>query len=138
MEGDPAAARASDLFDAATLGGADALGRPDLGRLMPGAMADLAVFDLSHDRIGQVIDPVQTLMVGGSGRDVRDVVVNGRFVVVDGAVPGVDMAADHARAQAQFDRLVARYPERTFGHPPVGAIFQPSYELRSRLNGRLS
>ena len=35
-------------FDAATIGGADALGRPDLGRLMPGAQADIIVFDFSH------------------------------------------------------------------------------------------
>jgi cytosine/adenosine deaminase-related metal-dependent hydrolase len=40
MDGDAASPRAEDMFDAATIGGADALGRPDLGRLMPGAQAD--------------------------------------------------------------------------------------------------
>ncbi|MBS0561998.1 MAG: amidohydrolase family protein [Proteobacteria bacterium] len=127
MTGDAASVRASDLFDAATIGGADALGRPDLGRLMPGAAADIAVFDFSHDRIGQVIDPIQTLLIGASGRDVRHVIVAGRDAVVDGAIPGMDMAAAHARAQAQFDGLIARYPERTWGHPPVAEIFPPSY-----------
>jgi hypothetical protein len=94
---------------------------------MPGAQADITVFDFSHDRIGQVIDPIQTLLIGGSGRDVRDVVVAGRSVVIDGAIPGFDFAEAHARAQAQFDGLVAKYPERTWKHPPVDQIFSASY-----------
>jgi cytosine/adenosine deaminase-related metal-dependent hydrolase len=42
VEGDAAAVRAEDLFDAATIGGANALGRFDLGRLQPGAAADIS------------------------------------------------------------------------------------------------
>jgi cytosine/adenosine deaminase-related metal-dependent hydrolase len=126
-EGSATSVRASDYFDAATTGGADALGRPDLGRLQAGAKADITVFDFGHDRIGQVIDPIQTLLIGGSGRDVRDVVVNGRAVVIDSQIPGFDFAATHARAQAQFDGLVARYPERTWKHPPLRDIFSASY-----------
>jgi cytosine/adenosine deaminase-related metal-dependent hydrolase len=129
MEGTADATRAEHMFDAATISGADALGRPDLGRLQPGAAADLVVFDLGHHRAGQVIDPVQTLLIGGSGRDVRDVIVAGRVVVEAGAIPGFDMQAAHVQAQAQFDRLVARYPERTFGHPPVAEIFTPAYPI---------
>jgi len=129
VDGDPAAVRAEDLFDAATVGGADALGRPDLGRLQPGSAADIVVFDLGHDRIGQVIDPIQTLLIGGSGRDVTSVVVNGRFVLEDGVIPGVDWAGMQSRAQAQFERLMARYPERTWGHPPIGEIFSSAYPV---------
>jgi cytosine/adenosine deaminase-related metal-dependent hydrolase len=131
MEGDAGAVRAADLFDAATIGGADALGRPDLGRLMPGAAADIVVFDFGHDRIGQTIDPIQTLLIGGAGRDVRHVVVGGRAVVIDGQIPGMDMAAASLRAQAQFEALISRYPERTWGHPPVSEIFSSSYPVRS-------
>jgi cytosine/adenosine deaminase-related metal-dependent hydrolase len=130
MEGDAGCVRAADLFDAATIGGADALGRPDLGRLMPGAQADIVVFDFANDRIGQTIDPIQTLLIGGSGRDVRHVVVAGRRVVTDGQIPGMDMAAATARAQVQFAGLMARYPERTWGHPPAEEIFSSSYPLR--------
>ncbi len=129
MDGDAGSVRSEDLFDAATIAGADALGRPDLGRLMPGAQADIVVFDLSNDRIGQVIDPIQTLLIGASGRDVRHVVVAGRTVVADGEVPGFDMQAATRRAQAQFEGLMARYPERTLGHPPVAEIFSASYPV---------
>ncbi len=127
MDGGATGVRAADYYDAATLGGADALGRPDLGRLAAGAKADITVFDLSHPLMGQVIDPIQTLLIGGAGRDVRDVFVDGRHVVRNGAVAGFDLAAGHARAQAQFDGLVAKYPQRTWKHPPVEAIFSPSY-----------
>ena len=41
----------------------------DLGRLAPGARADITVFDLSDPHSGQVIDPIQTMMLDGSGRD---------------------------------------------------------------------
>jgi cytosine/adenosine deaminase-related metal-dependent hydrolase len=130
MEGDAGSVRAADLFDAATIGGADALGRPDLGRLMAGAQADIVVFDFANDRIGQTIDPIQTLLIGGSGRDVRHVVVAGRRVVTDGQIPAMEMQAATQRAQAQFAGLMARYPERTWGHPPADEIFSSSYPLR--------
>ena len=128
-DGGTAAVRSEDYYDAATLGGADALHRPDLGRLMPGASADLAVIELGRPHHGPVIDPIQTLMLAGQGRDVRDVVVDGRFVMRDRVIPGVDEAADTARAQAQFERLMALYPVRTHGHPPVEAIFSSAYPV---------
>ncbi|MBX9873740.1 MAG: amidohydrolase family protein, partial [Beijerinckiaceae bacterium] len=130
MAGSAAQPSSAQMFDAATWAGADALGRPDLGRLMPGARADLIAIDFGHDGIGQVIDPIQTLMQSSCGRDVTDVVVDGRLVMEGRILPGFDAAAAHRQAQAQFDGLIARYPDRTFGHPPVSEIFTPTYPLR--------
>ncbi len=132
VERDLPPVRAEDYFDAATVGGANALGRPDLGRLAPGAKADIVVFDLASNDIGQVIDPIQTLMVGASGRDVRHVIIDGRFVMTDRQIPGFDAEAAQRQAQAQFDRLVAKYPDRTWGHPPVEQIFSSSYPRPAR------
>jgi hypothetical protein len=42
------------------------------------------------------------------------------------------MHAAGLRAQVQFKRLMSRYPERTFGHRPVGDIFSTSYPVRRR------
>jgi hypothetical protein len=42
------------------------------------------------------------------------------------------MQAAAEQAQAQFDGLIARYPERTLGHPPVEQIFSSSYVVRRR------
>ena len=90
VEGSVFAAPAQAVFNAATLGGARALGRDDLGRLAPGATADLAVIDLDHPRIGVVRDPIRALVESAIGDDVKTVVVDGRVVVDNGVVPGVD------------------------------------------------
>src|SRR4030081_2636771 len=45
-EGNFRVGKALDVFDAATLGGAKALGRDDLGRLAAGAKADIVLVDL--------------------------------------------------------------------------------------------
>jgi cytosine/adenosine deaminase-related metal-dependent hydrolase len=128
-DGDVTAATAADFYDAATIHAADALGRPDLGRLAPGAKADMTLFDLSDFAIGQVIDPIQTMMLSGTGRDFRTSIINGRVVMRDRRLPGIDLEAWNTRAQAQFDGLIAKYPLRTLHHPPVEQIFRLSYPI---------
>lgn len=128
-EGRGDAGSAAEFYDAATIAGADALNRPDLGHIAPGSKADIAVFDMADRMIAPRIDPVQTLVYGATGRVTRATIVDGRLSMRDGQVAGIDLAAARGQAQAQFDGLVARYPERTFGHPSVEEIFPPSYPL---------
>lgn len=132
-EQDPEAVSAADLYNAATLGGAQALGRDDLGRLSEGARADITVIGLDDPAMGQVIDPIQSILLNGSGRDVQTVVIDGCVVMQDGIIPGVDHKTLREGAQARFDRLVAQYPQRTYRHPPLSEIFPPSYPLK-RIN----
>jgi len=122
--------RSADLFDAATLGGANALGRSDLGRLCVGARADIAVFRLDDAIMAPGCDPVTTLVTGGSGKVTCAVFVDGRVSMYQRQVAGVDMDAARAQAQAQYDGLIAKYPDRTFQHPCVAEIFPPSYPVR--------
>jgi len=127
VENDIASCSAANFFDAATTAGADALGRDDIGRLRVGGKADIAVFDMADQAMAPAIDPVQTLILGATGRVTRATIVDGRLSMRDGQVAGFDMAKARARAQRQFDDLVAKYPDRTWGHPPVSEIFPPSY-----------
>ncbi|WP_296737570.1 amidohydrolase family protein [Mesorhizobium sp.] len=127
-EHDVAACSAADFYNAATIVAADSLGRPDLGRLAVGAKADMTLFDLGAFELGQVIDPIQTMMLSGSGRDFRTVIVNGRVVMKDRELPGVDLRAYRDRAQKQFDGLIEKYPLRTWKHPLVSEIFHPSFD----------
>ncbi|SFJ38489.1 Cytosine/adenosine deaminase [Bosea sp. OK403] len=129
MAGSVHAVRSEDYYDAATIGGADALGRPDLGRLQPGARADITVFDFDRPHLGQVIDPIQTMLLAGHGRDFATVIIDGRFVMEERVIPGSNEAADKLRAQKQFEGVMARYPQRTHGHPPVSEIFSSSYPV---------
>jgi cytosine/adenosine deaminase-related metal-dependent hydrolase len=115
------------MLDAATLGGAKALNRPDLGRLEAGAKADIAVFDMQDALMAPRVDPVRSLILGATGRITRATFVDGRLCMRDGQVAGFDMASARARAQVQFDALRDKYPDRTWGHPPVAQIFPPAY-----------
>lgn len=128
-EGDIAACTSDQFMDAATSIGAQALGRDDIGVLRAGGKADLAVFDLNDPAMAPAIDPVQTLILGATGRVTRATIVNGRLSMRDGEVAGIDMKAARAQAQAQFDGLLAKYPDRTAGHPPLATIFPPAYPL---------
>jgi cytosine/adenosine deaminase-related metal-dependent hydrolase len=132
VEQDPAACSAADLYTAATLGGAQALRRPDLGRLAVGAKADITIFDLGGFHLGQFIDPIQTMVLAGSGRDFKTVIIDGQVVVRDRTIDGIDLQALHDQAQRQFAKLRASYPERTHLHPPVEQIFAPSFPMSTR------
>lgn len=46
---------------------------------------------LGDFRDGVVEDPLRTLILNGSARNVTDTYVAGRPVVVDGSLPGIDL-----------------------------------------------
>lgn len=73
-QGFPADGLARRLVDAATVGGARALGRTDVGRLAVGARADLAAFDVPVTG-----DPYEALLAHGAGRCVATI-LGGRIV----------------------------------------------------------
>jgi cytosine/adenosine deaminase-related metal-dependent hydrolase len=108
------AATAGEVFEAATLGGAISVGRDDLGRLTPGAAADIIIVDLSGRdtlRYGPVRDPVKSLVECGIGDDIETVIVDGRVVVQGGKIPGVDFADLRKQAQAAGEAIWATLPE---------------------------
>ncbi len=108
------AASAAEVFEAATLGGARALGRDDLGRLAAGAKADIVVIDLATRdalRFGPVRDPVKALVECGIGDDVVTVIVDGVVRMRDRAIPGVDLAALRGQAQEAAEAVWGRVQE---------------------------
>ena len=117
-------------MEAATLGGAAALKRPDLGRLAAGASADLTAFSLGDFRDGVVEDPLRTLVLNGTARNVTHTFVAGRPVVRDGQIPGVDLPELRARAQEVFERLRQGYSVRDSLSRPVEALFPSTFPVR--------
>ena len=91
---DLTAAPAAEVFEAATLSGAKSLGRDDLGRLAPGAKADIILIDLSGKgtlRIGPVRDPIKSLVDCGIADDVDTVIIDGIVRMAGGKIPGIDI-----------------------------------------------
>lgn len=130
-EGDQAASSAADLFRAATLGGARALDRDDLGRLAPGAKADITVVDLGALRSGPIDDPIRTMLYNTNGTQVRSVIINGRSVMEDWRIPGVDEAAMRARAQEFFEEYKRSFTARDYLHRAPEDLFPPSFPVVS-------
>jgi 5-methylthioadenosine/S-adenosylhomocysteine deaminase len=91
-----------EVFNAATLGGARALLREDIGRLKVGAKADLVLVDIKHPAMMPVREPLRSLLYVAADRAVRDVYVDGVQVVADQRVLNIDhRAAAEALEEAQ-------------------------------------
>jgi cytosine/adenosine deaminase-related metal-dependent hydrolase len=108
------AATAAEVFEAATLAGAQALGREDLGRLAPGAKADILIIDLSGGgslRYGPIRDPIKSLVECGIGDDAETAIVDGLVRMEGRAIPGVDLADLGRRAQEAGERVWGRVQE---------------------------
>jgi cytosine/adenosine deaminase-related metal-dependent hydrolase len=82
---------ARDAFKIATCGGAEVLGRDDIGSIEPGKAADIAVFDVSGlDFAGSGSDPLASLLFCGASQRAKYTIVNGKLVVKDGRLVNVD------------------------------------------------
>ncbi|MEE2522066.1 8-oxoguanine deaminase [Pseudarthrobacter sp. J75] len=89
----------------ATRGSAAVLGRRELGQLAPGMQADLALFRLDDLRFSGSHDPLAALLLCAADRADR-VMVAGQWRVVDGQIPGLDVAGLIAEHSAAARRLV--------------------------------
>jgi cytosine/adenosine deaminase-related metal-dependent hydrolase len=102
----------ADVFHAATAGGARALLREDIGRLTPGAKADLVLVDCANPWMRPVRDPLRSLVFHAADRAVRDVWIDGRQVVAGGRVLTLDRAGALERLAAAQARMEAAVPAR--------------------------
>ena len=80
-----------DALRWATRGSAACVGRPELGAIAIGKAADLALFRLDELRFSGHGDPLAALVLCGAHRADR-VMVAGKWTVIDGAIPGLDVA----------------------------------------------
>ena len=98
----PAAMTVRDALRLGTRGGADVLGRDDIGSLEPGKCADLAIWSVDGLELAGAEDPVAALVLSAP-HGVDRLVVGGEDVVRGGALVRADEAeiAREQRAQAQ-------------------------------------
>lgn len=102
-------------FHAATIAGAKALGRTDIGRIAKGAKADLVLVDLSHPLMQPPRDPLRSFIYHAADRAVRMVLIDGEVVAKEGKALGLDTATAAgtlAEAQARMIRDAAKHDYR--------------------------
>jgi 5-methylthioadenosine/S-adenosylhomocysteine deaminase len=120
---------ASEVFDAATLGGARALMRDDLGRLTPGAKADIVLVDLDKMHIGPVAadDPIKALVYCANGDDIDTVIVDGIVRVRDGDLLGFDRGELRGGADDFNQKLYQSVAQSTHEGRPLTEFHEPSF-----------
>ncbi|MGQ3209910.1 amidohydrolase family protein [Shinella sp.] len=98
----------ADIFEVATLAGAKALGRSDIGRITKGAKADFSLIDLKHPGMQPVYDPLRNLLHCAAERAVAAVYVDGTCVMENDRPTRVDYDGALAELQAVQDFTVRR------------------------------
>ena len=98
----------ADVFNAATVGGARALGRDDIGKLAVGAKADLVLVDTRDPAMRPLREPLRSLIYVAGDRAVREVFVDGRQVVAEGRCTTIDLDHELDQLEAAQARSIER------------------------------
>ena len=117
----------SDLFEAATINGAKALGRDDIGRLAPLCRADIVLVDITHPRMRPARDPLRSLIYSAGDRAVHTVIVDGNTVVRDGELLTMDYAAAAEHLNEAQPEVIAKVPRLDWGHRHVDEVSPPMF-----------
>jgi 8-oxoguanine deaminase len=103
----PASVSVEDVVHWATAGGARVLGLPQIGTLAPGQQADIAVFTLNEPRHFGMHDPMIAPVTCAGSANLRYLLIGGRIVVENGAIPGLDIQRLRSDAIRVVTRLAA-------------------------------
>jgi cytosine/adenosine deaminase-related metal-dependent hydrolase len=120
----------AEVFDAATIGGATALGRDDIGRLAVGCRADLVLVDVTHPAMAPLREPMRNLVYVAAERAVTDVFVEGEQVVRDGKVLGIDLEVALSALQEAQARTIAGVKARDWKHRTADEMVPMSFPVR--------
>jgi 5-methylthioadenosine/S-adenosylhomocysteine deaminase len=118
---------ARDVFDAATVNAAGLLGRDDLGRIAPGAKADLLFWRTDGFTMTPVRDPIRNIVYYAQPSDLADVMVDGRTVVEDGRVLGADVHGATRRVQHAAERVWSRWPAADWAKRSLEEVAPQTY-----------
>jgi cytosine/adenosine deaminase-related metal-dependent hydrolase len=100
------ALRAEQVVEWATVGGAKALGREDIGRLAPGHKADVVLIKNEQSPVSfPLLNPYGHVVFQAQRGDVHTVLVNGRVVKHEHRLVGIDLAAVRGEVERTVEHL---------------------------------
>jgi cytosine/adenosine deaminase-related metal-dependent hydrolase len=114
----------TEVYEAATVGGARALGREDLGRLGPGAQADLLMIRVDRMNLVPVRDPLRSVIYSANANDVDTVMVAGNVLVQNSKCLHIDEEQVKANLQRAAERVWSRMKEIVTLSPPALKLFE--------------
>ncbi len=121
-------ATAADVFNAATLGGAKAISRDDLGRIAKGAKADLVIWEGDSVWMSPLRDPIKNIVFNAQAENVKTVIVNGKIVMQDSVILGVsDIKVLARKLQEAGVRMWANMPKGDWAGREVDEISPQSF-----------
>ncbi len=131
MQAEPTGILACDAVEAATTGGAAAVGLSgQVGAIAPGMKADLVLLDLDDLAWQPFASASRQLVFSETGRGVQTVIVDGRVVVRDGRVVSVDEAAfrtELAEVMVQVEQDFAALVDRQ--RPAIAPLLEANARL---------
>lgn len=109
----PTALPAREAFELATLGGARVLNaEAQIGSLEVGKRADVVIVKRDHPSAATVADPYSALVYSCTGRDVRDVWIEGKLIVRNGNHQVYDPSVVSREANEELRDLINRLPRK--------------------------
>lgn len=116
-------ASAAQVLHAATVGGANVLQRPDLGRIGTGCKADLLVIDLNYPQMQPSRDPLRALLFSAQDRAIKDVYIDGQLKVRDGRPLGIDIDSAIRELSSGQQRALPGVPHRDWAKRSADEAF---------------
>lgn len=117
------------VFNAATLAACQFLQRQDLGRLAPGAKADILLIRLDHLGAAIYHDPIKALVDYACGRDVDTVIVDGKMLVQGGKALQIDEEDVYRKAQQATQHFWSQVPHWHWDGCAVEQVIPPAFPM---------
>lgn len=126
----PYTGTAASIFNAATLNAAKALNRPDLGRLQPGAKADMLLIATDNLECTPLRDPIKVLVYTAASRNIERVIIDGEEVVTNGVAKYIDAENARQQMQAAQELMLQNIPNRDWAHRDQYELSPMSFPVR--------
>jgi len=106
---DPTALTANQVIRMATINGAKALGlENEIGSIEVGKKADIVLIDMKKPHTVPVHDPIANLVYSASRQDVETVIIDGKIVMENRIIKGINETEIIEKAQRVAEDLVKR------------------------------